>query len=121
MGLVAAVIHYSILVFLVELLNIHVVLSTTLGFAVAGVVNYASNRRFTFASNTRHRVALPKFLTVALLGAAMNACIVAWFEMHTSMHYLIAQACATITVLGWNFTGHAVWTFGRRIQPPHRP
>lgn len=112
-GVLATAIHYSILAFLVELFRVPVILSTTVGFIVAAIVNYACNRRFTFESNAKHVVALPKFMTVALLGAALNAGVIAWFEAHTSVHYLIAQACATITVMGWNFTANAIWTFRR--------
>jgi putative flippase GtrA len=111
----ATAIHYAILTFLVEILKFHPVSATTVGFAVAAAVNYSLNRRFTFESSAKHVVALPKFMTVALLGAAMNAGIVGWFEDHTSLHYLVSQICATIAVLAWNFIANAIWTF-RRAQ-----
>jgi putative flippase GtrA len=107
----ATAVHYTILTFLVEILELAPVLATTIGFTVAAAVNYSFNRRFTFESRARHVVALPKFLTVALLGAAMNAGVVDWFEGHTSLHYLVSQICATIVVLAWNFSANAIWTF----------
>jgi putative flippase GtrA len=115
-GALATSIHYVILTFLVELLQAPLVFSTTVGFAIAAIVNYVCNRRYTFESNTRHTVALPKFLIVALLGAALNAGVVSWLDMHVQIHYLVAQACATITVLLWNFTANAIWTFKSRVM-----
>lgn len=110
-GTCAATIHFSILTLLVEILDVYPALATTVGFSIAAALSYALNRRFTFASSARHVAALPKFLTVALLGAAMNAGIVGWFETHTSIHYLASQICATVTVLLWNFAANALWTF----------
>lgn len=113
-GLFATAVHYSILVLLVELFRIHVIVATTAGFIISLIVNYACNRRFTFSSNESHVVLLPKFLTVALTGAAMNAGVLAWFEAYSSIHYLTAQLFATAVVLAWNFTINAAWTFRRQ-------
>lgn len=110
-GACATAIHYVVLMASVELLLLRAVVASTIGFVIAASVNYALNRRFTFQSSAKHVVALPKFLTVALLGAAMNAAVVGWFEAHTTIHYLLAQICATLTVLLWNFTVNALWTF----------
>jgi putative flippase GtrA len=112
-GACATAIHYILLMAVVELAHLRVVFASTIGFVVAATVSYALNRRFTFESNAKHAVALPKFLTVAILGAAMNAAVVGWFEAHTSIHYLLAQVCATLAVLLWNFTVNALWTFRR--------
>jgi putative flippase GtrA len=114
-GACATAIHYAVLTALVELGHLRAVVGSTIGFVIAATVNYALNRRFTFESSAKHAVALPKFLTVALLGAAMNAAVVGWFEAHTTIHYLLAQVCATFTVLLWNFTVNALWTF----KPAH--
>lgn len=114
-GSCATAIHYSILTFLVELFQVRAVLATTVGFVVAATANYVLNRRFTFEFTGKHVVAAPKFLTVALLGAVMNAVLFGWLEAHTSFHYLVLQICATITVLAWDFTANAIWTF-KKVQ-----
>jgi putative flippase GtrA len=107
----ATAIHYTILMLLVEGLEINPVLATTVGFVTSAALNYSINRRFTFESSARHVAALPKFMTVALLGAAMNAGIVGWFAGYTNVHYVASQVCATIAVLLWNFAANAIWTF----------
>jgi putative flippase GtrA len=112
-GLVGTAAHYSVLTALVELAGSPVVLATTLGFGVGALVNYTLNHRFTFASAERHAVALPKFLTIAAVGAVLNAAIVAWLLRHVPVHYLVIQLAATGTVLLLNFTANSLWTFRR--------
>lgn len=114
-GLCATAVHYSILMLLVEVFRIDAVFATTVGFVVAALVNYTLNRRFTFASNAKHIEALPKFFAVALIGAAINARVVGWVKGHTDVHYMVAQVCATGTLLAWNFTVNVIWTF-KRVQ-----
>lgn len=110
-GLFGTAAHYSVLTVLVEAFRAPVLGATTAGFAVGALVNYALNRRFTFASATKHAVALPKFFTVAALGAGINAFVVAWLLEHTPVHYLAVQVCATAMVLLWNYAANALWTF----------
>jgi putative flippase GtrA len=104
---------YSALIALVEVFKVPVIAATTVGFVVGAIVNYILNRRFTFVSEANHAVALPKFLTVAAFGAAINAFMVGWLVEHGGVHYLIAQICATATVLVWNFVANTLWTFKR--------
>jgi putative flippase GtrA len=110
-GLFGTGAHYSVLILLVELLHVPVVAATTAGFVTGALVNYALNRRYTFSTQSSHASALPKFLTVAALGAAINAGIVAWLLDHTHVHYIAVQVCATALVLIWNFAANALWTF----------
>lgn len=107
----STLIHYLILAIFVEVLETHPVTATTMGFIGGASFNYVANRRFTFESKASHVIALPKFLTVALTGAAMNAGIVGWLSAQTSAHYLLSQICATGVVLVWNFSANAIWTF----------
>ena len=110
-GLMGTGVHYSVLWLLVELAHGPVLLATTIGFGCGAVVNYIMNHRFTFASDEKHVVALPKFMTIAALGAVFNALIVAWLLQHTQLHYLVIQLFATGIVLLWNFAANAAWTF----------
>ena len=110
-GLFGTVAHYAVLWLLVESVHIAVVPATTAGFVVGAVVNYALNRRFVFASNASHVVALPKFLLVAACGAVINGLAVAWLLAITDVHYLLIQLVATAAVLVWNFAANYLWTF----------
>src|SRR6185437_11708519 len=70
-GVVGTAVHYSVMAFLVEALRSGVVSSATFGFVLGALVNYVLNRRFTFTSDARHRIALPKYLTVATVCLAV--------------------------------------------------
>jgi putative flippase GtrA len=48
-GVVATIVHYSILISLVELAHAPLIPSTSVGFVFGAVVSYALNRRITFA------------------------------------------------------------------------
>ncbi len=112
-GLCGTAAHYSILWGLVEFAATPVLVATSIGFAAGALVNYALNRRFTFDSDRTHTDALPKFMTVALLGAVINALIVKLLNLQLGMYYLLAQLFATGTVLIWNFAVNYLWTFRR--------
>ena len=110
-GIFGTAAHYVVLVSLVEVYGIPVLIATTAGFLSGALVNYMLNRRFTFASDAKHAIALPKFLTVSVLGALINWLVVAWLLGHLNIHYIVVQLFATAAVLIWNFTANNIWTF----------
>lgn len=112
-GICGTAAHYSVLWTLVEYAAMPVLIATSIGFGVGALVNYALNRRFTFDSDATHTDALPKFMTVALLGLVLNALIVKVLNVHFGIHYMLAQVFATGTVLVWNFAVNYLWTFRR--------
>lgn len=110
-GAIGTVAHYTVLVALVGLAGAGPVAATTAGFIVGALVNYWLNQRFTFPGRKRHRDTMPKFMTVAVIGLAMNSLTVAWLTATWHVHYLLAQVIATALVLCWNFAANRVWTF----------
>ncbi|WP_374569628.1 GtrA family protein [Phenylobacterium sp.] len=102
-GVVATVVHYSILISLVELAHAPLVAATSAGFAVAAAVSYTLNRRYTFSHQPHFGAGLFKFIAVGLVGLGLNALIVGGLA-RAGLPYLLAQVIATGTVLMWNFT-----------------
>ncbi len=111
MGAIGTAMQYGVLIALVQFTQAGAVLASTAGFVVGACVNYSLNYLFTFNSSKRHTEALPKFLTVALLGMGINASIMAGLVHQAGMHYLLAQMVATGLVLLWNFAGSKLWVF----------
>ena len=103
--------HYITLVFLVEVLGIDAVYASFSGFVVGALINYHLNRSYTFKSDVSHSVALPKFFTIAAIGAILNTGIMAVMVNHLTLHYFLAQVLATGAVLVWGFLGNRMWTF----------
>jgi len=110
-GAVGTAGHYAILVAVVELFSGDPVAGSTLGFLGGAIINYFLNRQFTFDSDARHAVALPKFLTVAAIGMVINVSIMASLSRMLGVQYLLAQVAATLLVLLWNFLANRFWTF----------
>jgi putative flippase GtrA len=110
-GGLATVLHYGLLLALVERLLWPPGLAAALGACAGALLAYAGNRRFTFAAGQRrHRAALPRFALVALAGALLNGLIVGALS-RLGLHYLLAQLLATLAVLLLGFRINKRWTF----------
>ena len=83
------------------------------GAALGAICNYVLNYHFNFRSTRRHREALPRFLAMAGIGIALNGFIVAALSK-AGLHYLLAQATATVLVLSMNFLVSRTWIFVNR-------
>lgn len=110
-GLAAAVVHYGLLIALVEGAGTHPVPATLAGYVAGGAVSYVLNRRHTYASDRPHREATWRFALVAFVGF-----LVTWFLMHAFTvwldgPYLPAQIVTTGVVMLWSFMAHKIWTF----------
>lgn len=110
-GGLATLLHYLVLVALVELVGVNAGLSAAVGAACGALAAYAGNKRFTFVSNAPHRQALPRFLLVAAAGAIANGSIVWAGTELLHMHYLVAQVIATALILVLGFVLNRSWTF----------
>lgn len=87
------------------------VAAAVVSFGCGAVSSFLLNNFWTFerdADGWRRR--LPKFLIVALGGAAWNALIISAL-LHAGVYDVIAKVTATACVLAWNFTFQKKWTF----------
>jgi putative flippase GtrA len=71
-GLLATATHASAFVMLIELASLRAVYAAVCSFLVALGVSYTLNYHWTFKAGGRHRVALPRFVLVALVGLILN-------------------------------------------------
>ena len=110
-GGLATVVHYLVLVSLVELADVSAGLAAATGATCGALAAYAGNRRFTFASDAPHGRALPRFLAVAALGAATSAALVFVGTSWLGLHYLLPQLAATALILAAGFMLNRHWTF----------
>ena len=110
-GGVATAVHYAVLVALVEGFNFSPSLSAMFGATCGALVAYAGNREFTFASDALHRIALPRFLIIAALGAMLSGGMVWIGTVMLAWHYLVAQLLATILIMLLTYQLNRLWTF----------
>ena len=113
-GGIATAVHYAVLIALVEWLVLAAAPSATVGALCGAGASYLLNRRMTFASSgAGHGQALPRFLAIALLGALLNGALVWLGVQQFGWHYLLAQALATVVVVGLTFRLNRLWTFAQ--------
>ena len=113
-GGMATAVHYALLLTLVELAGMPAATSAVMGALCGAVAAYAINRSVTFISSTAsHQQALPRFMLVAAGGAAINGALVWAGVRWLGWHYLVAQAMATMLVLGLTYHLNRSWTFAR--------
>jgi putative flippase GtrA len=113
-GALGTLVHFATLAGCVEVLGLSPTTGSVSGATVGALLNYVLNYHLTFASQQSHRQTLPKFLTVAAFGVLLNGAIVKTLTDNLRVHYLVAQAIATVVVLATGFVLNKVWTFARR-------
>jgi putative flippase GtrA len=71
-GGLATAVHVSVFVAVVEWLGVRAVVAAGVAFTVALLVSYGMNYHWTFSASGPHRVMLPRFVMVAVLGLLLN-------------------------------------------------
>jgi putative flippase GtrA len=110
-GALATLSHYAVLMAAVEWLRVVPSIAAGAGACVGAAVSYAFNRRFTFRASTAHTQAVPRFVMVALVLAALNALGVDLGTRVLGWPYLAAQVACTIVLLFVGFVLHRRWSF----------
>jgi putative flippase GtrA len=116
-GLVAAIVHYGLLISLVEGYRMDPVPAALAGYVAGGVVSYLLNRRHTYASERPHVEATWRFAIVAVIGFGLTWAGMAILVRGLAVPYLAAQLVTTGIVLFWSFLAHKFWTFREPIPP----
>lgn len=111
-GVVAAIVHYGLLVALVEFAATPPVTAALAAFLGGGIASYVLNRRFTFASERPHLAAAPRFAVVAGGGFLLTGIFMHLLAVRMNVHYLAAQVATTLIVMLWTFSLNRLWTFG---------
>jgi putative flippase GtrA len=71
-GGLATATHVSVFVLLVEWLGLRPLLAAGPAFVLAMLVSYGMNYHWTFSVSGPHRIMLPRYVVVALIGLGLN-------------------------------------------------
>lgn len=115
-GALATAVHYGVLVGLVEAGGVAPRFAAAIGAWVGAQVAFVGNARFTFDGAQMNVRSWFRFQLTALIGAAISFAIVA-AGVRLGLHYLIAQAVATLLTLFVTYEINRRWSFatpGRR-------
>jgi putative flippase GtrA len=110
-GAAATVVHYAILITLVEAAGWRAVPATLIGYVAGGVVAYVLNRRHTFASDRPHEEAGWRFALVAFVGFCVTFFLMSLFVDCLGAPYLPAQVVTTGLAMFMTFALNRAWTF----------
>ncbi len=110
-GTLAVIVHYTVLILLVEGVAANPTLASSCGFSVGVVVNYFLQYYWTFRSNGSHAKRFPLFASVAVAMLGVNAAVFWTLHERLGMNYLLAQACAIGLVFLLNFLINSRYTF----------
>jgi putative flippase GtrA len=110
-GVIAAIVHYGLLVTLVEAGGLQPVPSALCGFTAGGIVSYGLNRRHTFVSERPHDEASWRFALVASVAFVLTYLFMRLFHEIGHLPYLVAQGITTGVVMIWTFGANRLWTF----------
>ena len=110
-GLIGTIVHFAVLIALVEWGHIHPVVSSTIGFIIVLVLSYLLNRNWTFSNDHSNNKSFIKYTVVSITGLLLNIFIM--FTVVEIVHgsYLIGQCMVMIIVPPSNYLLNYYWTF----------
>ena len=113
-GSLATTVHYTILIFMVEILAINPVLASSIGFISGAITGFNLNKHFVFCDITAGKRALVKYLLMATSGSLVNMALLWFLTNNVHLHYLLAQILVTISIVFGNFICCKLWIFNRK-------
>ena len=113
-GALSTLCTLTILYIAVEHFQSNVVLASTIGWFFGAILNYMLSYKYTFRSNTKHQLAIPRFAIVIASGIAINACLMMFFFSTLSLNYFLAQLIAVSLTVLTSFSLNLFWTFPSR-------
>lgn len=110
-GIIAATIHLSMVILLVQFFTLTPLLANVFGFLSAFQMSYWGNRLWTFQqTEALHRVALPKLLIVQSVLFVANEALFSVFLM-LNLPYPIALLCVLTILPVFAFASIKLWVF----------
>ena len=88
-----------------------------MGFVGALLVSYLLNHYWTFQSRRSHLVSLPMYVTVSLVGLALNTGMMYALIHILKIWYFAAQLCVILVVPLVNYLLNSNWTFSSKSNP----
>ncbi|WP_028551443.1 GtrA family protein [Paenibacillus sp. UNC451MF] len=110
-GLLGTVLHFAVLVALVEGVQFQPVWASAIGFIVVLLVSYVLNKYWTFQDSPSGWKPLVKYSVVSGVGLLLNSGIMYTVVDWLHWNYLIGQCFVVIAVPISNFIFNYYWTF----------
>ncbi|MEC5216784.1 putative flippase GtrA [Actimicrobium sp. GrIS 1.19] len=113
-GAAGTLVHYSILLLLVEQFRFHAITGSIVGSVAGAVINFILNHRVTFRSTAAYSKTAPSFFAIAAVSLLLNAALMYVLVDLFSVRYIVAQLVTTSLILSSNYFLNAILTFGAK-------
>jgi putative flippase GtrA len=115
-GLLGTLIHWGVLILLVEAWDFDPVWGTTIGFIVTLLVSFILNNEWTFMasvarSNVKPFIRFMRYVVISLFGLLLNTGIMYLFVHIWELPYLVGQCVSLFVVPLSNYMFNSKWTF----------
>lgn len=111
-GFTGLIVDFGITYICKEHLKIQKYISNAIGFTLAASSNYVLNRIWTFHSSNPHILEeYSKFITISIIGLAINTLILFTLVKKWKFNFYIAKCFAVGTVTIYNFLANNFITF----------
>ncbi len=111
-GTLAAAVHFSVVVALVEEFMLNPLYANVFAFLIAFQVSYWGNRYWTFSESTvSHRAAMPKLFAVTFSNLMANQGLFYIFLKIIGLPYMLALFLVLIILPPVTFTLGKLWIF----------
>ena len=110
-GGTGALVHFLLLIGLIEAFATPPVIATSIGFIIGSLVNYTLQYHWTFAADGPHHVMLGRYALVTTITMLINDALFWVFTEQLGVHYLLAQGIATGAMLIVNYVVNKNFTF----------
>ena len=97
-------IDYGGLIFLTEYVNLHYLLSATISFTLAVIINYYICLKWVFTKSKKQTlVQFILFIITSIIGLLLNLITMKVMVEYFEIYYIIAKIVSTIIVTLWNY------------------
>ncbi len=110
-GLLATGAHVTVFLLCVRLAKASPTAATVPAFLTAVLISYCLNHSWTFGARGRHLRFFSRYLTIALIGLALNAGIMYVCTAVLHQSYYLGLALVITIVPASNFLGNKYWGF----------
>ncbi len=106
------VVDFGITWLLKEKMHLNKYIANSTGFSIAVVNNFLWNKYWTFHDSSEEvGVQFVIFLGIAVTGLLINNVVIYMLINRWRMNFYLAKLCATLIVVGWNFSANYQFTF----------
>jgi putative flippase GtrA len=111
-GGTSATVHFSVVVFLVQITLLNPLIANVIGFFIALQVSYWGHRTWTFSGTTAvHSVAIPRLLVVYSTAFILNESMFYLFLVILNLPYMLALLIVLTTLPMLTFLFGKFWVF----------